>query len=70
MLSASDDDVVLTSPVGALRDTLPLNDVWRTILATDALASVDGFRTMVLLTHEHLFGMRLRPGQRQHAMPR
>ena len=41
-----------------MRETLPPHDVRRKILAGDALASVDGFRIMVLLTFEHLFGLR------------
>ena len=31
------------------------------MLARDALASVDGFRTLVSVTYEHLFGMRVCP---------
>ena len=33
----------------------------RALLAKDSLASVDGFRIMVLLAYEHLFGMRVCP---------
>jgi hypothetical protein len=36
-------------------------DERRRILARDNLASVDGFRTLVLATHEYLFGMRVCP---------
>ena len=41
-----------------MREALPPYDVRRNILAGDALASVDGFRIMVLLTFEHVFGLR------------
>ena len=33
----------------------------RSLIAKDALASVDGFRVMVLLAYEYLFGMRVCP---------
>ena len=36
---------------------MPSHDCRKRILATDALVSVDGFRTMVHLTCSHLFGM-------------
>ena len=40
-------------------DSLPPHDVRRRILARDSLASVDGFRTLVLAAYEYLFGMRV-----------
>ena len=55
--NASDDDMVLTSPVGLLRDAFPPYVVQWKILATDALASIVGFQTLMSLTYEHLFGM-------------
>ena len=36
---------------------LPTHDLRRRILATDSLASVEGFRVMIELTLRHLFGM-------------
>ena len=42
-------------------DKLPDYDARRQILATDSLASVDGFRIMIQLTFQHLFGMKFCP---------
>jgi hypothetical protein len=42
-------------------DSLPSHDERRKILARDSLASVYGFRTMVLAAYEYLFGMRVCP---------
>ena len=55
------DDVYLSVPVADIIDSLPTYDERRKILARDALASVDGFRTIVLATYEYLFGMRVCP---------
>ena len=44
-----------------MRENLPSYDVRRKILAGDALASVDGFRVMILLTFKYLFGIRCCP---------
>ena len=38
---------------------MPSHDSRKNMLATDALASVDGFRIMVHLTCSHLLGMSL-----------
>ena len=38
---------------------LPSYEDRRKVMSSDAFASVDGFRATVLLTYEHLFGMRL-----------
>ena len=51
----------MTAFVDDMRNALPLYDLRRQILAGDALASIDGFRIMVLLTFEHVFGLRFRP---------
>ena len=58
-LKEDPSSVLLTSSVDDMRESLPPYDVRRKILAGDALASVDGFRVMVLLTFEHLFGLRV-----------
>ena len=60
-LKCSEDDATIAVSVDKIRDNLPLYDVRRKILASDALASVDGFRIMILLTFEHLFGIRFCP---------
>ena len=44
-----------------LADLLPTFDQRRRILATDALASVEGFRVMVQLTMQCLFGVNFCP---------
>ena len=56
-VNASSEDVVLVASVEEMAKTLPCRDARKRILATDALASVDGFRTMVQLTFQHLWGM-------------
>ena len=56
------DEVVWQVPVEAMQwkaAQLPSYDERRAILAKDALASADGFRLLVSLTYEHLFGMRV-----------
>ena len=55
--NASSDDIVLVAFVEDMEKALPSHDSRKIILATDALASVDGFRIMVRLTFSHLFGM-------------
>ena len=64
------DDPRLTNDVSSVRfrvtrkeiiDSLPTYDERRKILARDSLASVDGFRTLVLAAYEYLFGMRVCP---------
>ena len=47
--------------VDDLADVLPTFDQRRRILATDALASVEGFRVMVQLTMQYLFGCNFCP---------
>ena len=44
-----------------ITNSLPAYDERRRILARDSLASVDGFRTLVLAAYEYLFGMRVCP---------
>ena len=53
------DDVYLDVPLEDLRHFLPTHDERRKILARDALATVDGFRVIVAVTYEFLFGMRV-----------
>ena len=54
-----DDDVFLDVPLEDLRSFLPSHDERRKLLARDALATVDGFRVIVSVTYEFLFGMRV-----------
>ena len=56
-LNVGPDDQMLCVSVEEMYNSLPYYDERRIILATDALASVDGFRVMVQLTWQHLFGM-------------
>ena len=49
----------MSIPIGDLRESLPSYDERRKMMARDALASVDGFRTIVAVTYEFLFGMRV-----------
>ena len=58
-LNAGPDDVVLGVPMEELRGTIPGHDERRAMLARDALATVDGFRVIVAVTYEHLFGVRM-----------
>ena len=60
-LDADAESVTVRLDLQELERQLPMYDERRTILARDPLASVDGFRTLVLLTYEHLFGMRVCP---------
>ena len=59
LVDAENDDVYLAVCVEELRDSLPCYDDRRALIAKDSLASVDGFRVLVLLAYEHLFGMRV-----------
>ena len=60
-LNAGLDDEVFVASVEDTFNSLPSYDERRQILATDSLASVDGFRTMVQLTLQHLFGVNYCP---------
>ncbi len=57
----SKDDVFLALRPEDLTEQVPSYDMRRALLAKDSLASVDGFRVMVLLAYQHLFGMRACP---------
>ena len=48
------DDVFLRVPIADLQQWLPDYDERQTILARDALASVDGFRVACSVTYEYL----------------
>lgn len=50
-------DTILSVFAQGLLDKLPDYDARRQIIATDSLASVDGFRVMIQLTFRHLFGI-------------
>ena len=56
-LSVRDDDVMLDVSAQGLCDRLPDYDARKQSIATDYLASVGGFRVMIQMTFEHLFGM-------------
>ena len=56
-----DGDIFVSVCAQGLIDKLPDYDARRQILATDSLASVDGFRIMIQLTFQHLFGMKFCP---------
>ena len=60
-MKANSESIIVTASVDDMRKALPPYDVRKNILAGDTLASGDGFRIMVLLTFEHLFGLRFRP---------
>ena len=53
--------IICTASVQGVLDRLPAYDDRRQILATDSLASVDGFRIMIQLTFQHLFGVNCCP---------
>ena len=55
------DDVWLALSPEDLQAQIPDYDTRRALIAKDSLASVEGFRVMVLLAYEHLFGMRVCP---------
>ena len=59
-LNVDADDVVSSSSVKDLWAQLPACNIRKHILATDGLASVDGFRAMVLLAYGHLSGLVMR----------
>jgi hypothetical protein len=54
-----EEDVILSIPVEDIVNSLPSYDDRRAMLARDPLASVDGFRMLVLATYEYIFGMRV-----------
>ena len=71
-LDGDDDDVSFCISVEDLTDCLPTFDQRRRILATDALASVEGSRVMVELTMQYLFGVnycRMCPNCATHGNP-
>ena len=51
------EDVVFGVSADDVTGFIPTHDQRRRILAADSLASVEGFRVMVELTLQHLFGM-------------
>jgi hypothetical protein len=55
------DDVPMAIPASDMERWLPNYDDRRAILARDGLASVDGFRTGILLVCEFLWGLRVCP---------
>ena len=55
--NASSDDKVSMAFVEEIEKRWHLMIQGKNISATDALASVDGFRILVHLTRSHLFGM-------------
>ena len=55
------DDVFLALKPEALKAEVPDYDTRRALIAKDSLASVEGFRVMVLVAYRHLFGMRVCP---------
>ena len=57
----SGDDVFLALSPEDLQNEVPDYDTRRALVAKDSLASVEGFRVMVLLAYQHLFGMRVCP---------
>ena len=54
-------DFCIKLPMETLLATVPNHETRVRVLARDPLASVDGFRILVLLTIRHLFGMRVCP---------
>lgn len=58
-LCSSKGNEVWSVSISDLIASLPDHDARRAILARDSLAAVDGFRTLVLLIYEYLFGMRI-----------
>ena len=58
VLIGSDQDAYLGIPVQDMLDTIPAYDERKKIFARDSLASVDGFRCLVSLVYEFLFGLR------------
>ena len=60
-MRVKEGDIFLSVSAQGLLDKLPDYDERRQMLATDALASVDGFRIMIQLTFQHLFGVNFCP---------
>ena len=54
-----ESDVIMDVPIDDIINSLPTYDERRGLLARDSLASVDGFKMLVILTYEYLFGMRV-----------
>ena len=54
-------EVILGVPLQELAASAPNYEERRHLMARDALAAVDGFRTLVALAKQHLFGMRVCP---------
>ena len=52
-------DVIMDVPIDDIINSLPTYDQRRLLLARDSLASVDGFKMLVMVTYEYLFGMRV-----------
>ena len=52
------DTELATLSLEELRERIPTSDERRTMIAQDALACVDGFRTIIQLVMEHIFGIR------------
>ena len=46
-------------PIDDIIKSLPTYDERRLLLARDSLASADGFKMLVMVTYEYLFGMRV-----------
>ena len=46
-------------PIDDIIRSLPSYDERRLLLARDSLASVEGFKMLVMVTYEYLFGMRV-----------
>ena len=55
------EDVIFGLSVDELTHGIPTHDTRRRILATDSLASVEGFRVMIELALQYLFGMNFCP---------
>ena len=60
-VQGTDPTLELGIPIRDLLGNVPTYDQRRRTLARDSLASVDGFRALVALAHEHLFGVRTCP---------
>ena len=54
-----DADVIMDVPIKDIMESLPSYDERRRLLARDSLASVDGFKMLLMVTYEYLFGMRV-----------
>ena len=51
--------MIMGVPVEDIISSLPTYDERRLLLARDSLASVDGFKMLIMVTYEYLFGMRV-----------